>query len=319
MKYIKLFESEYPNTSDIETIEDLFQEYIDKWKLVQIEKPIYSHWFNNPEEMVYRIRRLPFTTMSIEVSIGYIVYDGVYEIEKDLSKDFQIFSNRLKNFGYHVYAIKKEWCKTGYTSKYINPERHTDLKPECEYLSIIISKNTKMNESLNGEVSIEDVILFAYYCSYTKLGILNKTNYRKIFISSGYDEDDFTILTEKERQEVSKKCADLLFTINNSDNIKSIFLNFMSKFKNRLQKFPNLFEIEDIFINDIDDISGIRYSFIIDDDTIVVCFNFDHRLKGLDFFEKIKNRINLIFGNETDIQSFINKSMVEVNITIYPK
>ena len=46
MKYIKSFENKIQNNDDIETIEDLFQEYIDKYRLlVKIESLIYSYWF----------------------------------------------------------------------------------------------------------------------------------------------------------------------------------------------------------------------------------------------------------------------------------
>jgi len=38
-----------------------------------------------------------------------------------------------------------------------------------------------------------------------------------------------------------------------------------------------------------------------------------------DFFEKIENRINLIFGNELDLQNYTKDNMIEVIITIYPK
>lgn len=317
MKYIKLFESEYPNTSDIETIEDLFQEYIDKWALVKIEKPIYSYWFNDPKEKVYRIRYLPFESMLIEISIGYIVYDGVYEIEDCPSNDFQIFSNRLKKFGYEVGPIKKEWCDSGYTSKYINPERHSDLKPECEFKTMIVSK--KINESFDSKISIEDVLLFIYYCSYTKMEILKKTNYQKIFTMAGYNDDDFVIVTEKDRKEISNKCLDLLSAINNDINLKSTFLNFMSKFKNITKGFPSLFEIEDTFIDDLENIPGVEYSFVIDDKTINLYFNYNHRIENLDFFKKIENRINLIFGNELDLQNYTKDNMIEVIITIYPK
>ena len=78
----------------------------------------------------------------------------------------------------------------------------------------------------------------------------------------------------------------MLSATNNDINLKSTFLNFMSKFK-ILLKVPSLFEIEDTFIDDLENIPRVEYSFVIDDKTINLYFNYNHRIENLDF---LKNR-----------------------------
>lgn len=137
MKYLKAQKDGMPiKDEDIIQLEDFIETTFSHWNLKKVlDVPMVAIHPDSPDQRFYKINDT-FRILSgryLEITIGYIAYDGVYESEDNPNEEIARFCSRLEKFGYKVRNVVNDWCDVTYSRKYVSPERHTDLKPELTY------------------------------------------------------------------------------------------------------------------------------------------------------------------------------------------
>lgn len=190
-------------------------------------------------------------------------------------------------------------------------------------------KYLKYFESVVPKVTEQDCIeLFTHYSFSTKSDEVRKLEL--LFKRAGLTEDQYGFEAiigynrDTNQQNVLNNVSRLKEYLNKNEEERIFAFDWLRKEKYRLKDFPSYFELEDLFIEVLDDYKNINYSIYFKNESEFMVLEFTEitqsDLKGIDrdYFKDLSKKIERIFGNKTEL-IIDNSILFDVTIKIYKK
>lgn len=194
------------------------------------------------------------------VIIGdFIINDNQHTLKVYKFVDEYYLLSFFSNGHFHLQKATYYWCDA------IDDFDKTIKK----YLKSIKSK--KINESMKYNITLDDVMLYLYTISYSGSDYLNKNGIEDVFSALKLDTSEYIICYDYNREKAHEDSKDLLKLINSNEKCLSLFIDKISLIKKDLSSLPNLFDLDDIFleITEYNKNVDVSYTFFNKDDNFL--------------------------------------------------